>query len=420
MTNLISIIVSLIVLLIIIYVKDMQAVKSRTTYHGTLYYRLTNASRFLIIFSMIIFIIVCIIDVSINKYDNSWLSVITVVLNALSVAVITLPISVSNIYNSIFREEEKILYTKYVATDIYDKKMIYNFNKAGIKVIILSKEDLNTKIKTVTEKKFKEELLNDNLIIKTNDKKVLKNIDNVIYEFRDLKKCFHKIELARSKMDNVARIVKYNVLTYLPLLLLYFDLVITKYPVYYSILIILLLKLLTALVSEHVYKKMNSDNDLMERTTIIEGRLIGRQEVFFLIATCFIALFCYALPYQFVLSEGGSISLGLTLFLSTFLFNNIFITYALYSESALVKNIVKAFKNYQVILYVIYLIVITILINFIHFLGTKQMGIQNYLSSIIFGFIPVLVIEIVKFARYTTTRGVKKNESKTNKKPKRS
>ncbi len=420
MTNLISIIISLMVLLVIIYIKDIQAVKSRTKYHGALYFKLKNTNRVLIIISIIIFIIACVIDIETNNYDKSWLSFITVVLNALSIALITLPISVSNIYNSIFLEEEKILYTKYIATDIYDKKMIYNFNKAGIKVIILTKEEINAKIKKVTEKKFNQELLEDNLIITTTNKKVLKDIDYVLYEFRDLKKAYNKIERARAKMDNVARITKYNVLTYLPLLFLYLNLLITKYPIYYSILIILLMKLMTTLVSEHVYKKMNNDNDLMERTAVIEGKLIGKQEWFFILATSVITLFCYSLPYQHILSEGGSITLGLTLFLCTFLFNNIFVTYSLYSESALLKNIIKAFKNYQVILYIIYLLVITIAINFIHILGTKQLGIQNYLVSIIFGFVPVLVLEIVKFARYTTTRGVKKNESKNNKKSKRS
>jgi hypothetical protein len=171
---------------------------------------------------------------------------------------------------------------------------------------------------------------------------------------------------------------------------------------------------------EYVYKKMPNDTDLMNRKPIVNGKIIGLQEIMFILFTCLCALFCYSLPYQYIAYAGGTVSLGLSLILVTFLFNNIFITYSLYSESALAKNIIKALKSIRTTSYVIILIIISILLNFIKFLGTKNIGIQNFIVCIVLGLIPILVLEIVKFARFTTTKGTKKNVRKNNKKHQKS
>ena len=129
MTNLLSIIISLLVLLLIIFIKDIEGHKSRNTYRSTLYYKLTNFNRVLIIISILIFIVVTIIDYNINSYTRSWTSFITVVLNGLSVAILALPLSLSNLYKTIFNDEEELLDIKYVITNKYDRQKIYNFNK---------------------------------------------------------------------------------------------------------------------------------------------------------------------------------------------------------------------------------------------------------------------------------------------------
>ena len=420
MTNLLSIIFSLIVLLLIIFIKDTQAQKSKNNYHGPLYYRLTNTNRFLIIISILIFIIVTIIDYNTHTYERSWMSFITVVLNGLSIAIITLPISISNIYNTVFRDEEKLLNIQYIVTDIYDKKMIYKYNKAGINVIILTTEELNTKIKTISESSYKKTIINGNLIIKTDNHNITKKLDNALYEFKNIKSCYKRIENARMKADTIARILKYNLLTYLPLALLYFLLVITKFPAIYNILIALLMKLITILATEYVYKYIPADTDLMERKPIYNGRIIGFQEIVFLIFTSVCILFSYSLPYQFVVSEGGTLNLALSLLLTTFLFNNIFITYTLYSERAMCTNIIKSIKNLRVDIYTIVMIILTILLNFIHYLGTKNIGIQNYFVCLVLGLIPLLILEIIKLARFTTGKGEKKNATKNNKRNRKS
>ncbi len=420
MASLLSIIISLVVLLLIIFIKDIEGRKAKNTYRSTLYYKLTNFNRVLIIVSILIFIVVTIIDYNMNSYTRSWTSFITVVLNGLSVAVLSLPMSLSNLYKTIFNDEEELLDIKYVVTNKYDRQKIYNFNKAGIDVIILSKEDLKTKIKKITEKSFKKNSINGNLIITTDNRRIVKDIPNAIYEFDSLNSCYKRIENARGKADKIARIIKYCLLTYIPLILLYFLIAITKFPLVYNILISLLIKLLTIMTVEYVYKKMPNDTDLMNRKPIVNGKIIGLQEIMFILFTCLCALFCYSLPYQYIAYAGGTVSLGLSLILVTFLFNNIFITYSLYSESALAKNIIKALKSIRTTSYVIILIIISILLNFIKFLGTKNIGIQNFIVCIVLGLIPILVLEIVKFARFTTTKGTKKNVRKNNKKHQKS
>jgi len=415
MTNLLSIIISLVVLLLIIFIKDIQSKKNYNRYHGIQYYKLKNYNRVLIVISILIFIFATAVDIYQNKYDHNWLSFITIVLNALSIATITLPISLSNIYN-IKESEHKYIYAKYIVTDIYNNKLIKEFNRAGIKVIVLTKKKFHTNIKRVEEDEFNRKMLTSNLIINTNDKEFITKLDNAIYEFKDLNNLYHKIENSRGKIDNIARSIKYNILTYLPLILLYFVLIITGYPVYYNILLILFIKLITVIATEFVYKKMPYDNDLMKRRVVIEGKMISGQEILFIIFTAICTTFCYSFPYQFIIYQQGTMALAVTIALSTLLFSNIFIIYCLYSESALLKNIIKAFKSIRVVILVLSLIIISVLINFVHILGTKNIGIHNYLVTIIFGFLPLLIIEVVKLARYTTTKGVKKREIKNNQK----
>ena len=420
MTNILGFIISLVALLLIIFIKDIISRKSKNTYHGTLYYKLTNFNRALIILSILIFIIVAIIDYNINSYNRSWLSFITIAINALSVAILTLPISLSNIYNTIFNDEEKIADTKYVVTTIYDKKIIYKLNRAGIKVILLTTEKLDSKIKRIEPKAFKKTQINSNLIINSDDPKVVKSIPDAIYEYKNLNKGYHAIEEARAKADAIARIIKYTMLSYIPLVLLFFILIITGYPAFYNIVISILTKLLTVLTVEYVYKKMPKDNDLMNRSPIENGKIIGKQEILFIIFTCICTLFCYSFPYQYIIFNGGSINFALSILLTSFLFNNLLITYVLYSESAMIKNIIKSFKNIRMIIYLLIIIFITIIINFVTILGTDNIGVQNYFVCIVFGLIPLLILEIIKLARFTTMKGKKKNVPKNNKRHKKS
>ena len=420
MTNLLAIILSLVVLLILIYIKDTQARNIRSTEYGPLYFKLRRFNRLMSIISIIIFVIAAFIDYKTNFYEHSWMTVTRIMIDALSVAIITLPISLSNLYNSSLREKERISYTKYIVTNKYDLKKIYKFNKAGINVIVLAEEPFNTKIKTVTEKEFKKSMLNNNLVVITDNKKFLKNLDYALFEYRDLNKAYDKIRVSRGSVDNLVRTVKYNVLSYFPILLVYLNLVITNFPILYNILAIMCMKLITTIGSEYVFKKMPYDSDLMERQPYVEGKYIGVQEKFFILFTSFCAMFCYSLPYQHIAFEGGTNELALTIFLCTFIFSNIFIVYCLYSESAILKNIFKSLKYWRLVVFIICLIIVSILINYIHVIGTKNIGFHNYTSCITFGLAPILILEAIKLARFLTIKRRDYNESKNNKKSKRS
>ena len=78
---------------------------------------------------------------------------------------------------------------------------------------------------------------------------------------------------------------------YLPLLLLYFDIAITGFPLYYNVLTILVLKLMTVLVTEFIYFRMEKDVDIMARKPLKEGTfIVGKQETMFMVFSSICAL----------------------------------------------------------------------------------------------------------------------------------
>ena len=60
------------------------------------------------------------------------------------------------------------------------------------------------------------------------------------------------------------------------------------------------------------------------------------------------------------------------------------------------------------------MIILTILICFIPKDGFINIGLKNYISALLISLISIIFIEITKLARYTTTKGIKRNGSKDN------
>ena len=50
------------------------------------------------------------------------------------------------------------------------------------------------------------------------------------------------------------------------------------------------------------------------------------------------------------------------------------------------------------------IIIITIGINYFTYFTTRNIGLKNYCSSILVSVVPILIFELTKFARFTTTR----------------
>ena len=418
MNNIVEIIFSILILIIIIILKLIINKRRSSNYEDELYKKTKKINIFLILFSILLFIISFLINHYIEKEINIFLNV----LNSLAIAFIPLPLSIFNLYKTSIIEEDKLIYITNVVTTIKNEKYTKLFNKAGIHLIVLSQEKPKFIKESIEESAYKKTYLNTNLHIKTTSKKILSRMknDNIIYEFDNLEKLYNRIIKARGTHDNYLRTLKYNFLTYIPLLILYIILEINGFPFSYNLLLLMITKLFTTITSEFIYRHLPYDSDIQERKPNNKIIIFNFQEIVFLLIECFIINIILSIPYMNLLAQGGSIQLSNTIFYTSFIYTNIFITISLYSEQIFLKNILKVFKKISTIIYIICSILITISFNYVFIFNTKYIGLQNYAGSILMGFVSILFLEIIKLARLTKVKGVKKHGIKNNKKHRRS
>lgn len=406
MTNKINLIISGFLLLIIIILKIIIIKRHSNINKTELLKKAKKLNILLYLLSFLIFIIYIVISL-ITKEITNFKETITIIVNSLSISLLIIPLSINTLYYTSFKDEEKINRTKTIITNIFDIKYIRKFNKAGINVIIITKEELDTKIKQINEDEIDSNLLRKNLIIRSTNKKIIDKYldkDLTYYEFKDLDDAYNKIYNTRGVHDNYIRTIKYNITTYLPLVLSFIVLCLMGFPITYNILLVLLLKIYTILNSEFIYKKMSYDTDIMKRYPKPLNVFIGTQEVLISIIISFCISFTLTIPYMYVLSQGGSIEFANTLFILIFIYINVFMTLSYISESMLLKNIIKVFKSLRLIIYILGSIGITFIFYYSSYFKTRNIGIHNYLGSLAFALIPVLLYELTKLARYTTTK----------------
>ena len=398
----VSIIIALIILFLIILLKIYQIKKNKDCYKKELYHQAKKFNLFLYCLSLLIFTI-CLIVNTHNAESNSSLNII---LNSLAIAFITMPLSINTLYLTSFKDEEKYSHIKTIVTDQYNSNLIKKFNRAGINVIILTPKKLKTKIKVISESEVDKKLLKKNIIINTSNKDLLNDLnkDFTYYEFTDLTNAYDKIYQARGLADNYIRTIKYNITTYLPLLLCYIIFNIAGFPTYSNLLLILILKVFTIIINETIYKTMPFDSDIATRKPKPTSIFIGSQEIFITIIESFCIAFTLSLPYMFTLAQGVSLNFANTIYLISFIYINLFMTYSLYSEHNILYNIFKSLKNIKIDLYVLVSIIITIGINYFTYFTTRNIGLKNYCSSVLVSIVPILIFELTKFARFTTTR----------------
>ncbi len=421
MTSILNLIMALIIFTLIIIYKIYQNKKYKESYKGELYDKSKRLIKLLYLLSIIVFIIMFIINLIIYKDYGNVSANIKYLINALSVALLVMPLSIHKLYLTSFKDEEKYSHIKTIVTTEYNEKIIKKFNRAGINVLIITEKKIDTKIKTVTTDEFDKKQILKTLIIKTSNKNFLNkmiNKENTISEFKDLNNLYNIIKKSRGTHDNYIRTLKYLIITYTPLVLSYIFLSIMGFPVVYNILLILLLKVFTIITSDYLYKYLPYDTDIMTREVKPKNILIGKQEILLCILTAFCIFFTSTFPYMFTIAQDASQELSFTLLVISYIYSNIFLTISLISESPLVKNLIKNITNWRIILYIIICIAITLLFNFTTYFGTRNIELQNYLVCIGFGLAPILIFEITKLARYTSMKGPKKNESKNNKKQK--
>ncbi len=400
---------SILLAVVIMTFKELNVNKNKGTYKDTLYRKTRVIHGILYGLSLVLFIIFFILN---RKEYN----IVTSIINALSIALITIPLSINTLYKTSFKDEEKYNHTKYVITDDYDINIAKKLNRAGIKIIYLSSDSEN---KYVSLEELETYDIRRNIAVDTNDyEKVLKIVPDSLYS-DSLEGAYKLIKQSRGVRDNYTRTIKFNLAIYGGLLFTVIAITVQKFPLYYNLFLTMLLKVLTYLNAEYVYKHLPFDTDLMYRNPMPENVWIGFQELFITFLEAFCICFAFTIPYMFILANGGILSLTYTILVITLLFIMLWLSYAYLSEKAFLVNIWKSFKSIRLICIAIGMILLTVIVNFIPRTGFMNIGLKNYFSALFISFIPIIFIEITKLARFTSKKGRVKNV-KNNKKYKRS
>lgn len=417
------------ILLIILFVgmiisKIIGKRKNKVIYNYS-FFQLIKKLKFLCyIFSFILFFITLFIQFQVYGLSVSNKEAFIYLLYAFSISFLAMPFIIDILYFKTSFKEDKLCYIQLVITNLFDEVMIKKLNKSGIQVIVLNKkvDGKNRKIilPIIEEKDLlllsKEELL-QNRIVKTDNLQILnEKVDKAItcYWWDDLGKLYNEIRESRGIYDNYIRSVKYVMTIILSLLFSYFCLHIMGFPNLISIFFLVLVKVWLLCASLFIYNKMPYDTDIMERLPMNRKVLFTKQDILFLFIQSFIILFVMDIPYMFVLAEGGTKEFANTLFYIIFIYVNLFITFSYVSEANLFKNMIKGVKNKRLLLFTICCILITISLLFCAIFGTNNIGLLNYGSCVVFGLIGASFNELVKFARYRTLKGKKKNAIKNN------
>ncbi len=418
-----DLLISLFIIAVIFTYNIYQKIKNKNIYKDDLYKQTKKINKILYLISLIIFLSIIVFQIVFTKETLASQIILEYILNAISIALIPFPLILSNLYISNFQEEEKFSHTKTIVTNIIDDKMIKKFQKADINVLLISKEKPNIKIKSIKESEIKKSFLSKTIIIESDNINCLDKIvdsKTTIFEFKSLKKIYKKIKHSRGVHDNFIKEIKFIITTHLSLLISYLLFIIFGFPITYNLLFILLFKLYTLIITQLVYKKMPYEKDLMNRLVKPSNLLIEKQELIFNIIASFCISFAASVPYMGVLAQGATQELASTLFILIFLYANLFLTYSYLNEKFLLINLFQSYKNIRLLIFTIIHILITISFNFITYFGTMNVELRNNISSIIFGMLPVMFLELIKLARFTTLKGSNKNGIKNNKKYQRS
>lgn len=422
MTTYIDIIIATIIFLIIIIYNLIQKHKNKNYLKKDLYKKTKLLTKILYALSGLTFIIFLIINLLINGNDTSIEATITYILNALSISLIFLPISLSTLYLKYFKDEENYSHIKTIITSKITKRLLNKYNKAGINIIVLSNnEQLDIKSIEVTE--FKKSHLKKTIQIKTDNLNLLDKYlveSTIIKETKNLDNLYNQIYNSRGIHDNYIKSFKYILTTHIPLIISNIILTILGFPPTTNILLISIIKLITIYNTDFVYKKTPYEKDIMERKTKPSNIIIVKQEILFILIESFCITFLTTIPYMGCLSGGTSFIFANTLYLLIYFYSCLFLTHSYSNDTFILINLIKSYKHLPTFIYTILFIIFIVSINFIPYLNTENVGLKNNISSMLFGLLAIILLEIIKLARFTTTKGKKKNEHKNNKKHKRS
>ena len=413
----INILISIIIIILLITYNIYTNKKNKHVYKKDLYNKVKKIKILCYLISIIIFILFFIINLIPIGNNPTTKEVFICIINSLSVALLSIPISLDSLYVRFFNNEEKYSHTKTVVTNIYNEDIINKLNTADINVILLS--NTKTKLKTIKEDEITSKILNETIQIKTKDLKIIDkklNKETTIKELNSLEDLYHKIEQSRGTNDNYVRTIKYLVSTYLSLILSYIFISIMSFPVYYNLLIVCILKLYTLIKTEYLYKSLPYDKDIMVRKVKPLDVIMGNQEILFLIMESFIISFAITIPYMYILASGASKEFATTMSIVITIIINTLISYYYLNDTSFIINIFKEIKNIRLHIFTLLSIILIIIVNFTTYFGTKNITLYNNFGGIAISSIFIVLLEIPKLARFISTKGNKKHANKNNKK----
>ena len=423
MKSYIDIIIATLIFIIINIYNSIQKNKNKNYLKKDLYKKTNLLSKILYLISTLTFIIFLIINLVINGNDTSIEATITYILNALSISLIIFPLSLNTLYLKYFKDEEKYSHIKTIITTKITKHLLKKYNKAGINIIILSNIEQQLDIKSIEEKELKKSHLKKTLQIKTDNLNLLDKYlveSTIIKETKNLDNLYKQIYNSRGLHDNYIKSIKYILTTHIPLIISNIILTILGFPPTINLLLVGILKLITIYNIDCIYKKLPYEKDIMERKPKPSNILIAKQEILFILIESFCITFLTTVPYMGCLSGGSSLIFANTLYLLIYFYSCLFLTYSYSNDTFIIINLIKSYKHLPTFIYTILFIIFIVSLNFIPYLNTENVGLKNNLSSMLFGFFTIILLEIIKLARFTTMKGNKKNEHKNNKKHKRS
>ena len=416
-----NLILSMILLAIIITIKIYNYKKNPIINKESIIYK--KEKKIIIILTIISFIIL-IASLICNKLINNY-SLLNNILSSLTMFVLTLPISIFNLFNTYFKDEKEYCYTKtIVTTDIPSKKILNKYKKSHINLVIVTNKDTNLNLPVLEPKEISIKNIHKNIIIKSKSyKNILKKYQEktIALYSDDLNNTYKDIIKSRGVCDNYFRAIKYNLITYISLV---FSIIFVNYvmqlPFTYTLSLALLSKLLTTYFSLTTYKKMKYDNDIETRKVRESNIYLYKEEKLLILFQTIPIIIAISLIYTYLMASGASQQFINTTFYLMIIFSNIMLTIVNISESITFINILKIFKDIYIIIYIITLAIISILIYYLDIFQTKQITYSNVLACLIISIIFTISFDIIKLARYTSMKGTKKHGNKNNKKHKRS
>lgn len=412
----------LLIIYILYFIINAKKYKNKET--SNLKKSIKKYQNILYITSVIIFFVILIIELF--HLDNYAIkSILQALYKTLSFSIFIFPLETIFLYAKTIKDESKLYIKTIITEENISKKTLKKFNQAGINLIIYNQEDNTLNLPEFQPNEIVLEKIKKNIFVKNMNQEVLKKISNNSFCLKtsaneSLNLIYNKIYENRKGLDILTKTIKYNFLTYFPLILTYFFLNLMSFPINYSLALSLFIKLLTTIFSNYLYIKFPEDNDIMTRKPIINNKYISKQEIFLLLLQSMFIFFGSNLIYIYLLTSGANLKVTLSIFLIIIIYSNIFIKYILLTEKNFFYNLSYFIKNKYILIYTLFMILFTIFLNFCNIFNTVNIGIQNYFACIFIAFICSIIYEVTKIARLTSMKGSKKNANKNHKKNRRS